>query len=85
MDDRRRTLAAITLIVGFLILVAVIVGTLVSGKKMVSPIPEDTSAIKIIFVTSPPASTRDESTRGGPTQNPTPATPAVTPKATPTP
>ena len=34
MDDRRRTLAAITLIVGFLILVAVIVGIVVSGKKI---------------------------------------------------
>jgi hypothetical protein len=85
MDDRRRTLAAITIIVGFLILVAVIVGILVSGKKMVSPIPEDTSAIKIIFVTPAPASTRDESTRGGPTQIPVSVTPAVTPKATPKP
>jgi len=63
MDDRRRTLAAITLIVGFLILVAVIVGILVSGKKIVSPLPEDTSAIKIIFVTP------------NPTQIPIPATP----------
>jgi hypothetical protein len=54
MDDRRRTLAAITLIVGFLILVAVIVGVLMSGKKILSPVPEDTSAIKIIFVTPTP-------------------------------
>jgi hypothetical protein len=67
MDDRRRTLAAITLIVGFLVLVAVIVGVLVSGKKILSPVPED-SAIKIIFVTPTPASTRGEPTRGGPTQ-----------------
>ena len=54
MDDRRRTLAAITLIVGFLILVAVIVGILVSGKKVISPVQEDTSAIKIIFVSPTP-------------------------------
>jgi hypothetical protein len=65
MDDRRRTLAAIALIVGFLVLVAVIVGVLVSGKKILSPVPED-SAIKIIFVTPTPASTRGEPTRGGP-------------------
>lgn len=51
MDDRRRTLAAITLIIGFLVIVAVIVGIIVSGKKTISPVPEDTSAIKIIFVT----------------------------------
>ena len=57
MDDRRRTLAAITLIVGFLILVAVIVGVLVSGRKVLSPVPEDDSAIKIIFVTSTPIPT----------------------------
>lgn len=54
MDDRRRTLAAMTLIVGFLILVAVIVGVLVSGKKIVSPVPEDNSAIKIIFISPTP-------------------------------
>ncbi len=54
MDDRRRTLAAITVIVGFLVLIAVIVGVLVTGKKIISPVPEDTSAIKIIFVTPTP-------------------------------
>ena len=72
MDDRRRTLAAITLIVGFLVLVAVIVGVLVSGRKILSPVPEDESAIKIIFIT--------------PTPTPAPiASPTVKPKATPTP
>jgi hypothetical protein len=72
MDDRRRTLAAMTLIVGFLILVAVVVGVLVSGKKIVSPVPEDT-AIKIIFITPTP------------TQIPISVTSTVKPKATPTP
>ncbi len=72
MDDRRRTLAAITLIVGFLVLVAVIVGVLLSGKKVLSPVPEDESAIKIIFITPTP------------TQAPI-ASPTVKPKATPTP
>lgn len=68
MDDRRRTLAAITLIIGFLVLVAVIVGVLVSGKKIISPVPEDTSAIKIIFITPTP------------TQIPVTVTPTPTPK-----
>jgi len=72
MDDRRRTLAAVTLIVGFLVLVAVIVGVLVSGRKILSPVPED-SAIKIIFVTPTP------------TQMPVSVTPTAKPKATPTP
>ena len=72
MDDRRRTLAAITLIVGFLVLVAVVVGVLVSGKKVLSPVPEDTSAIKIIFITTTPI------------QAPASLTPTIKSKATPT-
>jgi hypothetical protein len=83
--DRRRTLAAITLIIGFFVLVAVVVGVLVSGKKILSPVPEDSSAIKIIFITPTPASTRDESTRGGPTQIPISVTSTVKPTAKPTP
>lgn len=73
MDDRRRTLAAITLIVGFLVLVAVIVGVLVSGRKVLSPVPEDEGAIKIIFITPTP------------TQSPLSVTPTVKPKASPSP
>lgn len=58
MDDRRRTLATITVIIGFLVIVAVVVGIIVSGKKTISPVPEDTSAIKIIFVTPTPTPTK---------------------------
>jgi len=54
MDDKRKTLAAITVIIGFLVIVAVVVGVLVSGKKIVSPVPEETDAIKIIFVSPSP-------------------------------
>ena len=79
MDDRRRTLAAITVIIGFLVLVAVIVAALVSGKKVVSPVPEDTSVIKIIFVTPKPTATSTL------TPATTTATPTQTPTATPTP
>lgn len=53
MDDRKRTLAAITVIIGFLVLVSIVVGVLVSGKKILSPVPED-NAIKIIFVSPSP-------------------------------
>jgi hypothetical protein len=49
MDDRRRTLAAITVLIGFLVLVSIIVGVIVNSKKVISPVPED-NAIKIIFV-----------------------------------
>ncbi len=49
MDDRTRTLAAVTVIIGVLVLVAIIVGVVVSGKTVISPVPDD-DAIKIIFV-----------------------------------
>ena len=49
MDDRKRTLAAITVIIGFLVLVAIVVGVIVNSKQVISPVPED-DAIKIIFV-----------------------------------
>jgi len=49
MDDRKRTLAAISLIAGFFLIVAIIIGVLVTGKKVLSPIPDD-PAIKIMFI-----------------------------------
>ena len=91
MDDRRRTLAAITLIIGFLVIVAVVVGIIVSGKKTVSPVPEDDSAIKIIFLTPTPTPFPEGITptppAGGtpvPTKKVTPK-PTVKPTSTPTP
>lgn len=71
MDDRSRTLAAVTVIIGILVLVAIIVGVLVSGKKVLSPVPDD-NAIRIIFVSPSPL----------PTLSPTPLTsPTATPKS----
>jgi type III secretory pathway component EscS len=67
MDDRRRTLAAITVIIGFLVLVSIVVGLLVSRNNTLSPVPED-NAIKIIIVS--------------PTLVPT-VTPSVSPRAEP--
>lgn len=73
MDDRRRTLAAITVIVGFILIVAMIIGVLVTGKKVLSPVPED-PAIKIMFVTPTPI----------PVATATPSmSPTMTPKGTP--
>lgn len=97
MDDRKKTLAAISVIVGFLLLVALIVGVLVSGKKILSPVPED-DAIKIIFV-SPTAivspaltATPTPSLKTTGTKTPTPTkkptsttTPEASKSATPTP
>ena len=93
MDDRRKTLAAITVIIGFLVLVAIVVGVLVSGKKILSPVPED-EAIKIIFVTPTPAASPSPTETPTPTKKPTKAptatpkpttSPTSTPSATPTP
>lgn len=53
MEERRKTLVAVAIIVGFLVLVVVVIGSIISGKKIVSPVPED-SAIKIIYLTPTP-------------------------------
>lgn len=89
MDDRKRTLAAITVIIGFLVLVALVVGVLVSSKKILSPVPED-DAIKIIFVTPTPIPDPTKTTtptftpKATATKTPTPtkkSTPTTTPQA----
>jgi hypothetical protein len=67
MKDRRRPLAAMTVLMGIVVLVFVIVGVLVSNKHLVSPIPEE-DAIKIIFIS--------------PTQGATIGTPSLTPTPT---
>ena len=54
MDDRQKTLAAVTIIIGFIAIVIVIIGVLISSRKIISPIP-DAGAIRIIFVTPTPA------------------------------
>ncbi len=56
MDDRKKTLAAITIIVGVLLVIAIVVGMLISGKKILSPVPDE-GAIRIIFVTPTPIPT----------------------------
>ena len=53
MDDRRKTLAAITIIIGFFVLILIAVGLWITGRSVISPVPED-KAIRIIFITPTP-------------------------------
>lgn len=53
MDDRKRTLAAIAIIIGVLALVAIAIGAIVSGGRIVSPVPQE-DAIKIIILSPTP-------------------------------
>lgn len=69
MDDRRKTIAALTIIAGAVVLTVIIIGVFVSGKKTVSPVPDE-GAIRVIFMTPTPVDI--------PTLEPTPTT---TPKA----
>lgn len=93
MEDKQKTLAAITIIVGVVVLIIVIIGAFVSGKKIVSPVPEE-GAIKIIFITPTPTVIPTPATTSSPTPTkkvtPKPtikptATPTSTKSATPTP
>ena len=77
MDDRRRTLAAITVLIGFVVLIIIVIGILVSGKKVVSPVPEE-DAIRIIFVSPSPVVLMSSTPTGSPT-------PSVKSKSTATP
>ncbi len=91
MEERQKTLAAVTIIIGFVVLVVIIIGAVFAGKKIVSPIP-DSSAIRIIFVTPTPVRSAPLATPSAeiiPTATPKPKPkPTATPKPaadTPTP
>lgn len=83
MDDRRKTVAAITLIVAFISFIVLIGGILLARKKpVVSPVPEE-GAIRIIFVS--PTTTPPAKQDLAPPETPTPKPKATaTPKPTPT-
>ena len=49
MDDRQKTIAALTIIASVCVLVIIIIGILISGKKVISPVPDE-GAIKVIFI-----------------------------------
>ena len=50
MDSRRKMLATLTVIVALFILVIIVIGMILSSRRVISPVPED-NAIKIIFIT----------------------------------
>lgn len=83
MDDRRKTIAALTLITGVVILIVVIIGVVISRKQVLSPVPDE-SAIRVIFISPTPitvasvsATSASTSQRGEPTE-------VITKKPTPT-
>ncbi len=53
MEERTKTIAAISILIGVAALILIIIGVVVTGKKVVSPIPTE-GAIKIIFITPTP-------------------------------
>jgi hypothetical protein len=55
MEERTKTIAAIAILIGIAVLILIVIGVVVTGKKVVSPIPDE-GAIKIIFITPAPAS-----------------------------
>jgi len=85
MDDRRKTIAAITLITGFVILIVVILGVVMSRGKVLSPVPDE-SVIRVIFISptpvvvSSPSATPTEVI----TKKPTPTKKLVVPTVKPT-
>lgn len=80
MEDRQRTLAAATIVIGLVVFAIVLVGVFITGKKIVSPIPDE-GAIKIIFI-SP---TIQPLSLPSATQTPTTTPKPVTKKAAPSP
>jgi ABC-type sugar transport system permease subunit len=50
MEEKTKTVAAVTILIGFVVVVLVVIGIVLSGKKVVSPVPPEGS-IKIIFIT----------------------------------
>ena len=85
MDDRRKTIAAITLITGIVILVVVVLGVVASAKKILSPVPDE-SAIRVIFITPTPvvASSPSAVPTEAITKKPTPTKKLVVPTQKPT-
>lgn len=75
MEDRRKTIAALTIIIGVIVLVVVIIGALVSRKKVVSPVPDE-GAIRVIFMSPTPILIATD------TPTPTTGKPSVTAKPT---
>ena len=53
MDERRKTLAAFTVLIGFFVFILVIIGVILSSRSVVSPVPDE-RVIRVIFTTPTP-------------------------------
>lgn len=53
MDERKKTLAAVTVLVGIIIFIIIIIGVIVSSRNVVSPIPDE-QVLRVIFITPTP-------------------------------
>jgi len=60
MDDRTKTVAASGIIVSIFFLIIITIAIVLTGKKVLSPVPEE-GAIKIIFLTPSPTMTASPS------------------------
>lgn len=49
MDDRQKTIAALTIIALVVVCIVIIIGLVVSSRRVVSPVPDE-GAIKVIFI-----------------------------------
>lgn len=56
MEDRKKTVAAVAIIIIILVFFVIGITVFITGKKVISPVPDE-GAIKIIFVTPTPIST----------------------------
>jgi hypothetical protein len=56
MSDRVRTLAAVSIILGIPLIIIVVVGLILSGRPVVSPVPDE-NPIQIIILTPAPSPT----------------------------
>ena len=54
MEERKKTVAAVAIIIVILVFFVIGVTVFLSGKKVISPVPDE-GAIKIIFVTPTPS------------------------------
>jgi len=53
MEERTKTIAAVTILVSIAVLIVIVIGIMLSSKKVISPVPAEGS-IKIIFISPTP-------------------------------
>ncbi len=66
MEERTKTIAAITILAGIVALVVIVIGIFINERKTISPVPPEAS-IKIIFVSPSPVPPASSSATVSPT------------------